>query len=59
MVALERVETSNSLIKLKEPSTRRKDRYSSIGYGVYVAKLLEKDLNEDVEYSEDIDYVLW
>ena len=59
MVGLEKVETNNNLIKLKEPSTKRKDRYSSIGYGIYIAKLLEKDLNEDVEYSEDIDYVLW
>ena len=59
MVALERVETSNSLIKLKEPSTRRKDRYSSIGYGVYVAKLLEKDLNIETHYNEEVSYVLW
>ena len=59
MVALERVETSNSLIKLKEPSTRRKDRYSSIGYGVYVAKLLEKDLNIETHYDEEVSYVLW
>ena len=59
MVGLEKVDTNNNLIKLKEPSTKRKDRYSSVGYGVYVAKLLEKDLNKDVEYSEDIDYVLW
>ncbi len=59
MVGLEKVDTNNNLIKLKEPSTKRKDRYSSIGYGVYVSKLLEKDLNEDVSYSEETNYVLW
>lgn len=44
MVNLERVDTDNNLIKLKEPSTKRKDRYSSLGYGIYVAKLLEANL---------------
>ena len=59
MVGLEKVDTNNNLIKLKEPSTKRKDRYSSVGYGVYVSKLLEKDLNEDVSYSETVNYVMW
>lgn len=44
MINLERVETGNDLIKLKEPSTKRKDRYSSLGYAIYVAKLLELKL---------------
>jgi len=59
MVGLEKVETNNNLIKLKEPSTKRKDRYSSVGYGVYVAKLLEKELNGDASYSENMNFVLW
>lgn len=59
MVGLEKVDTNNNLIKLKEPSTKRKDRYSSIGYGVYVAKLLEKDLSNDIHYDEEVSYVLW
>ena len=59
MVGLEKVDTNNNLIKLKEPSTRRKDRYSSVGYGVYVAKLLEKDLSGESTYSEDMNFVLW
>lgn len=59
MVGLEKVDTNNNLIKLKEPSTKRKDRYSSVGYGVYVSKLLEKDLNEDVSYGETVNYVMW
>jgi hypothetical protein len=44
MINLERIETENNLIKLKEPSTKRKDRYSSLGYAVYVAKQLESKL---------------
>lgn len=59
MVGLEKVDTNNNLIKLKEPSTKRKDRYSSIGYGVYVAKLLEKELNIETHYNEEVSYVLW
>ena len=60
MVGLERVETGNNLIKLKEPSTKRKDRYSSIGYGVYIAKELEKDLKvEEVDYEDYDNVVLW
>ncbi|XZN14386.1 terminase large subunit domain-containing protein (plasmid) [Clostridium perfringens] len=54
MVNLERVDTDNMMIKLKEPSTKRKDRYSSLGYGVYVAKQLESNLRkEDVTFDED------
>ena len=59
MVGLERVEGNNNLIKLKEPSTKRKDRYSSIGYGVYIAKLLEKELSGESTYNEDMNFVLW
>lgn len=59
MVGLEKVDGNNNLIKLKEPSTKRKDRYSSVGYGVYVAKLLEKELNEGIGFNEEVVYVLW
>ena len=59
MVGLEKVDTNNSLIKLKELSTKRKDRYSSIGYGVYIAKLLEKELSGESTYNEDMNFVLW
>ena len=44
MINLEKVDTGNNLIKLKEPSTKRKDRYSSLGYLVYVTKQLELKL---------------
>lgn len=52
MVNLEKVDTENNLIKLKEPSSKRKDRYSSLGYGVYIAKQLEmklKPVNDDTD----------
>lgn len=59
MVNLERVETGNMLIKLKEPSTKRKDRYSSLGYGVYIAKQLENKLKKiDLDFDDD-EYVMW
>lgn len=59
MVGLERVETTNNLIKLKEPSTKRKDRYSSLGYAIYIAKQLEKDISVDVTFNEEMNFVLW
>ena len=36
--------SDNGLIKLIEPASKRKDRYSSIGYGIYIAKVLEQEL---------------
>lgn len=52
MINLERVETDNNLIKLKEPSNRRKDRFSSLLYANYVAKILESNLK--VKKTNDI-----
>ena len=37
-------DTSNGLIKVKEKSGMRKDRYSSLGYGYYVIQELSKKL---------------
>lgn len=54
MINLERVDTDNNLIKLKEPSTKRKDRYSSLGYGIYIAKLLESQLKPKKTSDVDI-----
>ena len=47
--------TENGLIKLKEPSGKRKDRYSSVTYAVYIAKQLEKELkpkNNNVDITK-------
>lgn len=55
LINLERVETGNNYIKLKEPSGKRKDRYSSLTYAVWVAKLLEKELkpkNDNIDISK-------
>ena len=50
MINLERVDNGDTnLIKLKEPSTKRKDRYSSLGYGVYISKILEAKLKPKKE----------
>ena len=54
MINLEKVDTDNGLIKLKEPSTKRKDRYSSLGYLVYVAKQLELKLKPKKENKIDL-----
>jgi hypothetical protein len=53
MINLEKVDTENNLIKLKEPSTKRKDRYSSLGYAVYIAKELESKLRPDKKSNFD------
>lgn len=37
-------ETRNNVVRVKEKSGMRKDRYSSLSYNIYVAKLLERDL---------------
>lgn len=45
MVNLEH-ETKNGVIKLKEKSSNRKDRYSSLTYGNYFATILERKLSK-------------
>lgn len=36
----------NGFVRIKERGARRKDHYSSIGYGNYLAKILEADLKK-------------
>jgi hypothetical protein len=43
MINLESEQSDSGLIKLKEPRSRRKDRYSSVAYGNYIATLLERE----------------
>jgi hypothetical protein len=52
MINLEGERTDSGLIKLKEPRSKRKDRYSSITYGNYVASLLERDLFKKNNYDD-------
>jgi len=58
MINLEKVDTENHLIKLKEPSTKRKDRYSSLGYAVYIAKELESKLRPEKKSNVNISDLL-
>lgn len=55
MINLEAEYNDSGLVKLKEPSGKRKDRYSSASYGNYVANLLERKLlnNEEIFDEED------
>lgn len=58
MVNLEGERTDSGFIKLKEPHSKRKDRYSSSSYGNYVANLLERDfLREGEPIDEDDELV--
>lgn len=54
MMNLESERTDSGLIKLREQGSNRKDRYSSLSYGNYIANQLEKKLNKKVE-KIDID----
>lgn len=51
---------SSGYIKIEEVGTTTKDRYSSIGYGNYVANLLEQELiKTNVNDKELLNYCLW
>ena len=54
MVNLEN-DGKDNIVKLKEPSNARKDRYSSLTYGNYIANILERNLL--VEENSDYDFV--
>jgi hypothetical protein len=44
-------------VKIKEKSGKRKDRYSSLGYANYLAKILEGENLQQDEYDIDDDLV--
>lgn len=58
MINLEGERTDSGLIKLKEPKTKRKDRYSSVTYGNYIANELERDLMkiDEIDYDDELVY---
>jgi hypothetical protein len=39
-------EVKNNVVRVKEKSNMRKDRYSSLSYNIYVAKTIEKELQQ-------------
>lgn len=53
MVNLESEIKDNS-VKLKEQSNKRKDRYSSLSYGNYFCKTLERNLTKNTNKVDDI-----
>lgn len=57
MINLEAEFNDNGQVRLKEPKSKRKDRYSSVAYGNYVATLLERKLNRHEEFDEEDDMV--
>ena len=54
MINLE-MEVRNGFIKLVEPIGQRKDRYSSLAYGLYYFKLLESELRNSDEDVDDLE----
>ncbi|WAX16605.1 hypothetical protein LC76P1_00168 [Lysinibacillus phage LC76P1] len=53
-------EVVGGFIKVKEGSTKRKDRYSSIGYANYLAKILEAErLSGNGGWDLEDDYVIY
>lgn len=47
-------EIKDNTIKLKEQSNKRKDRYSSLSYGNYFCKTLERNLNKGTSSVDNI-----
>lgn len=58
MINLEGERTDSGLIKLKEPRSKRKDRYSSITYGNYIAVELERELFKK-ESPDDYNFFIY
>lgn len=59
MINLEGERTDNNLIRLKEPRSRRKDRYSSVSYGNYIATLLERELLRRESTNDDYNFFIF
>ncbi|MCA1021636.1 hypothetical protein [Halobacillus litoralis] len=60
MINLEGERTDSGLVKLKEPRSKRKDRYSSVSYGNFIASQLERDLlKETIVDDPDDDIILF
>jgi hypothetical protein len=52
MINLEGERTESGLIKLKEPRSKRKDRYSSVTYGNFIASELERALFKEDNHDD-------
>jgi hypothetical protein len=60
MLNLEQVQNDKGLVKLKEPSGKRKDRYSSISYGNFIIGEIEReDFKKNYNNFDWLDYCLY
>jgi hypothetical protein len=59
MINLEGERNDSGLVKLKEPSGKRKDRYSSVSYGNYIASEIERNMQSDDDVDDDDDLVYY
>ena len=59
MVNLERDVNKIDLVRLKEPKNKRKDRYSAISYGNYIARELERELLKEKKKSTLSGFNFW
>ena len=60
MINLEAEFNDLGQVKLREPSSKRKDRYSSVSYGNYVANLLEREhLRKEESWDDDDDDLVY
>lgn len=59
MINLEGEITESNLVRLKEPRSKRKDRYSSVSYGNMVAGILERELLKGNEFNENCTFFMF
>lgn len=59
MINLEGEITESNLVRLKEPRSKRKDRYSSVSYGNMVAGILERELLKGNEFNENYTFFMF
>lgn len=59
MINLEGEITDNNLVKLKEPRSKRKDRYSSVSYGNYIASQLEREFMRSENKMDDYHFFIY
>lgn len=51
-------ETKNNVVRVKERTGMRKDRFSSLSYNIYVAKQLEREFVNSKQRKQDVEFML-
>lgn len=59
MINLSNISEDSGMVRLKEPRSGRKDRFSSVVYANYIANELEKDLIRESSYDSNEQLVFW